>query len=326
MRGATLATAALFLFSLSAHAQTCNKVVSFALADATGVHPFMGTGNWIGKWVAKNAKKHPDICFSQNPLPGQTNYLVVLSQSAGYFTGFDPVVRTNTSTSTSPVSGTGTVTSNYGGMWNYSYNGTETTTTTTTTTENVPYTVTSNTIYAYAYRSDGANISRRYHVYTTRSGGDAYNTAGYNLGNALAAISARGRLIGAVVKDVETQPAYVSTVQQPIQSETRASPQDSAQPSLAVLPHPAAAAACKLYSETGVKQSISENADGKILILSDGSMWEVTEIDTTDSALWLPVDDVIVMRADNPAGCFLYTVIDASEHAEKVQAQYLGQR
>jgi hypothetical protein len=326
MRRATLATAALFLLSLSAHAQTCTKVVSFALADATGVHPFMGTGNWIGKWVEKNAKKYPDICFSQNPMQGQANYLIVLSQSAGYFTGFDPVVRTNTSTSTSPVSGSGTVTSNYGGMWNYTYNGTETTTTTTITNENVPYTVRSNTIYAYAYRSDGAIISRRYHVYSTKSGGDAYNTAGYNLGNALAAINARGRLIETVVKDVGSQPAYVGTIQQPTQSAAPPSPQQPAQASLAVLPRPAAVLACKLYSETGVKQSISENADGKILILSDGSMWEVTEIDTVNSSLWLPVDDVVVMRADNPAGCFVYTIIDASEHAEKVQAQYLGQR
>jgi hypothetical protein len=326
MPAAILVVAGLFFLSLSAQAQTCTKVVSFALADATGVHPFMGTGNWIGKWVEKNAKKYPDICFSQNPMQGQANYLVVLSQSAGYFTGFDPVVRTNTSTSTSPVSGSGTVTSNYGAMWNYSYNGTETTTTTTTTNENVPYTVTSNTIYAYAYRSDGAIISRRYHVYSTRSGGDAYNTAGYNLGNVLAAISARGRLIGSVVKDVGTQPAYVSTIQQPIQSAASASPQDSAQPPLAALPRPAAAPACKLYSETGEKESISENADGKILIFSDGSMWEVTEIDATTSSLWLPVDDVIVMRSDDPTGCFVYTIVDASEHAEKVQAQYLGQR
>lgn len=182
---------------------SCHKVVSFALADATGVHPFMGTGNWIGNWVRKNGKKYPDVCFSQAPIQGRQNYLIALSQAAGYLTGFDPVVRTSTSTSTSPVSGSGTVTDNYGGMWNYTYSGTVTTTTTTTTNDNVPYSINSNTVYANAYDEHGTLISRRWHVYSTKSGGDAANSFGYNLGNALAAINARGHLIGSVVKDIE---------------------------------------------------------------------------------------------------------------------------
>lgn len=326
MQRAMLAAATLFLLGLSAQAQTCTKAVSFALADASGIHPFMGTGNWIGKWVQKNAKKYPDICFSQSPIQGRTNYLIVLSQSAGYLTGFDPIVRTNTSTSTSPVSGTGTVTDNYGGMWNYSYNGTATTTTTTTTNENVPYTIRSNTIYAYAYGDGGAIVSRRYHVFSSKSGGDASSTAGYNLGSALAAINARGRLLGAVMKDVGNQPARPSIGQEPEQSTAPSAPPDSAQSSPATSQPIAASPSCKPYSNTGEKESITENADGKILILSDGSMWEVTEVDVIDSSLWLPVDDVIVMRAENPVGCFAYTIINASEHAEKVQAQYLGQR
>lgn len=182
---------------------SCDKVVSFALADPNGVHPFMGTGNWIGNWVRKNGQKYPDICFSQTPMQGRENYLLTLSQSAGYLTGFDPVVRTNTSTSTSPVSGSGTATDNYGGMWNYTYNGTVTTTTTTTTNENVPYTINSNTLFANAYDERGNLVSRRFHVYSTKSGGDSADSLGYNLGNALAAINARGRLIDSVVKDIE---------------------------------------------------------------------------------------------------------------------------
>ena len=186
-------------------AQTCSKVISFALADSSGVHPFMGTGNWIENWIRKNNKKYSDVCFSQSPMGGRTNYLVVLSQSASFFSGFDPVVKTDTSTSTSPVSGTGTVTNNYGGMWNYTYNGTVTNTTTTTTHENVPYTINSNTLFANAYEDNGVLISRRYHVYSTKSGGDSANSLGYNLGNGLRAINARGRLIGLVVNDIDAK-------------------------------------------------------------------------------------------------------------------------
>jgi PEGA domain len=196
------------LLCVSAEAQTCSKVVSFALADASGVHPYALTGNWIGNWVQKNAKKHPDICFSQTPVQDRSNYLIVLSQSSGYLTGFDPVVRRDTSTSTTPVSGSGTVRDNYGGMWNYTYNGTVTSTTTTTTNENVPYMINSRTIYAYAYADGGVIVSQHYHVYSTKTGGDTANSAGYNIGNALLAINARGRLLNSAVKDIEAHKNY----------------------------------------------------------------------------------------------------------------------
>jgi hypothetical protein len=93
-----------------------------------------------------------------------------------------------------------------------------------------------------------------------------------------------------------------------------------------VPPIPSASSSCKTYFNTGEKESITDNADGKILILLDGSMWQVMDIDTVDSSLWLPVEDVLVVRAERPIGCYTYTIINTEEHAEKVQAQYLGQR
>ena len=35
-------------------------------------------------------------------------------------------------------------------------------------------------------------------------------------------------------------------------------------------------------------------ADGAILILSDGSVWRVDPMDTITSAIWLPISDVLV--------------------------------
>lgn len=316
------------LLPVSAGGQTCHKVVSFAKADETGVHLFMGTGNWIGNWVEKNAKKYPDICFAQNPMAGTANYVIVLSQAAGYLSGFDPVVRTSSSSTTSPVSGSGTATNNYGDTWNFNYNGTVTTTTTTTSHENVPYTIRSNTIYAGGYSDGGVLVSNHHHVYSTKSGGDAANSAGYNIGNAIGAINARGRLLNSVVKDISTTP-IVEAVATPASAEKSAremTPTPAPIIESRANPNPTPSTPCKTYLNTGEKEFISDNAHGTILILSDGSIWQVTDVDVIDSSLWLPSDDVIVMRAEDPVACFGYLIINTDEHAEEVHAKYLGQR
>ena len=147
--------------------------------------PVYGHRKLIANWVRKRmARNIPMSVKCKLQWEERSNYLVALSQSAGYLTGFDPVVRTNTSTSNSTVSGTGTVTDNYGGGWNYVYNGNVDTTTTTRTNENVPYTITSKAIYANAYDDYGALVSYKGAITCTvrKSGGDTANSLGYNMG------------------------------------------------------------------------------------------------------------------------------------------------
>ena len=102
----------------------------------------------------------------------------------------------------SPVLGSGTVTDNYGGIWDYTYNGTVTTTTTTSENVDLPYTDTSNTLYIYSYDQGGSLLSQHWRTVTTRSGGDPYNTLGYNLGSALASIHIRENLLKDAVNDI----------------------------------------------------------------------------------------------------------------------------
>jgi hypothetical protein len=178
------------------------KTISFAVANHNGGVEYY-VPNWVQKWVKKNAKKYRDIQFTQEKGVGNSSYLIVFSDSAHALSGFEPVTHTSTSTSTSPVSGSGTVTDYYGDRWNYTYDGTVTTTTTTRTTQNEAYTIDSSTLYATTFDSRGGTVSQHWHEYSTKSGGDAYNSLGYNLGNALAAINARGRLLTAAMKDIE---------------------------------------------------------------------------------------------------------------------------
>ena len=182
--------------------QSSVKTVSFAVANHNGGIEYY-VPSWVQKWVKKNAKKHPDILFTQEESVGNNSYLIVFSDSAHALSGFEPVTHTSTSTSTSPVSGSGTVTDYYGDRWNYTYDGTVTTTTTTQTTQHEAYTIDSSTLYATTFDSRGGTVSQHWHEYSTKSGGDAYNSLGYNLGNALAAINARGRLLSAAMKDIQ---------------------------------------------------------------------------------------------------------------------------
>ena len=184
----------------SSGSSQCARNISFAVAGheqfATEVPRF------AEKWVAKNQKKYPGTCFSQMPVAQAENYLLVFANSASAFNGIYPTVRASTNTNTSPVSGTGTVTDNYGGMWYYTYNGTVTTTTTTSENVDLPYTDVTNTLYLYSYDQQGILRSERWRSVTTRNGGDPYNTLGYNLGSALAAVHMRERLLKDSVEDI----------------------------------------------------------------------------------------------------------------------------
>jgi len=197
----------LLLLAMPAFAQQpCTKVVSFGYLAPTphGARliyykiPDGTSKGWLNNWVRKNAKSYPDVCFLPNPLKDHANFLVVLSDSPRFFQGFQ-VVPTS-STNITPVSGSGTVTDEYGGMWNYTFDGEVTTT--ATTRENVPYGFNMNDLYANAYNDHGALVSHRYHVYSAETGSDSSSGFGYNVGNALRAINARGRLITSVVKDL----------------------------------------------------------------------------------------------------------------------------
>jgi len=38
----------------------------------------------------------------------------------------------------------------------------------------------------------------------------------------------------------------------------------------------------------------SVEGDGKVIKLNDGSMWEVDDVDTVDTSIWLPADEVVL--------------------------------
>jgi hypothetical protein len=182
------------------HSATCIKSIAVARATAGKTEPFLP--DFVVNWWRKNSKHYPDICLSQSPSGAARNYLIIGSTSESSLEGLFPTVRTYTNTSTSPYTSYGTVSDQYGNVWNYTATGEVTTTTTTTVPENLPYTDRFVGLYMNAYDSNGRMILATRHIYTSRTGGDAANTAGYNLGSALTNINARGRMLKSLFNSI----------------------------------------------------------------------------------------------------------------------------
>jgi hypothetical protein len=181
------------------------KNISFAWAESDGVH--LGAPQWADDWVRKNAKNFPAIRFSQTPVSGVENYLVVFSASTSVLSGFQPVLRISTRTTTAGVSGHGTATDTNGSMWSYTYSGTATATTTTMTTQDVPYTIDLHTLFASVYGGPGnILISRHSESIGRQQGGDSTDAVAYNLGQLIRRIRLKTRLLNAVAKDVVKAP------------------------------------------------------------------------------------------------------------------------
>jgi len=58
---------------------------------------------------------------------------------------------------------------------------------------------------------------------------------------------------------------------------------------------------------------ITENHDGKILELEDGSLWQVSDLDQVTSMLWLPVSDITVAADDDVLYPYKLTNTDDNE-------------
>jgi hypothetical protein len=164
-------------------------------------------------WWEKNAKNYPEFCTTRKdfPIKDGKNFLIAFSSNESSFLGFIPTTRTYTTTS--PFNANGTVTNQYGDRWNYTVDGTVMTT--TTMQYNAAYQDHDMRLYIRTYNSSGQLIKQDAHIYSSRTGGDPYNSLGYNLGGLIAAAGARGRMINSAFKAMEND-MESTTVQQAI--------------------------------------------------------------------------------------------------------------
>jgi len=97
----------------------CTKNVSLGSLDKEKL--FLAIPEWAANWYEKNQKRFPGMCFSDSPMPGAQNYLVVFYTSAPAVSGIDSLKKISASADMSPLSGVGTFTTGYGSTWHYIY-------------------------------------------------------------------------------------------------------------------------------------------------------------------------------------------------------------
>ena len=75
------------------------------------------------------------------------------------------------------------------------------------------------------------------------------------------------------------------------------------------------------YVGVGSGHWISENSDGKIIELEDGSLWLVSSIDRIYSSLWLATEEITVL--ESRGGFYPYKLVN-TDNKEVVEDKYLG--
>jgi hypothetical protein len=78
------------------------------------------------------------------------------------------------------------------------------------------------------------------------------------------------------------------------------------------------------YTGSGGGHWIKSKANnGGLIVLEDSSIWEINSLDRINTALWLPVTNVTVLRASQSVGDFKYLLVNKDD-GEKALAKFLG--
>ena len=71
---------------------------------------------------------------------------------------------------------------------------------------------------------------------------------------------------------------------------------------------------------------IQENIDsGSMIILEDGSIWQIDPMDKIEAMLWLPISNITVVISNNVSPGYDYLIINTYD-GEKAHAKYLGSK
>ena len=119
---------------------------------------YLGIPEWASRWLEKNSKKLPGICFSDSPMSGAQNFLIVFDTSEARVQ--TELLSTSSSSAAAWPEGRGAFTTSYGSTWHYNHNETVGTTV-TSLLDDCPHSHPAHVSHAMAYTEEGMPISQR---------------------------------------------------------------------------------------------------------------------------------------------------------------------
>lgn len=98
------------------HRPECRKNIT--IAGLKGEKLVLGTPAWAARWIEKNQKRMPQVCFSDTPMTNALNYLVVFYTAPANAEASKPENSSATPQGV-PAGGVGAFTLSYGSTWHY---------------------------------------------------------------------------------------------------------------------------------------------------------------------------------------------------------------
>jgi len=138
----------------------CTKNIS--LGGLKGEKLVLGVPAWAAKWIEKNEKNMPTVCFSETPMKAARNYLIVFYTPGGGANSKDIADLAANPTKPGSAAGVGTFSTNYGSTWHYSVDRNVGTTILTQDDADEPHAAPGQVLYATAYTEEGVPVSQRW--------------------------------------------------------------------------------------------------------------------------------------------------------------------
>lgn len=184
-------------------APTCRKNVSLGSMDKDKL--FLAIPNWALKWLEKNQRRFPGICFSDSLMPGAKNYLVVFYMTTPPAAGVGAMKNASAPGEMASGSGMGGFTTSYGSTWHYTYERTVTTTITSSSAEKAPHNQPATLMYATAYSEQGLPVSHHSSAAVTKQVKETPNKAGKREDAELPEVHAIAGLLGQMIEEITQQ-------------------------------------------------------------------------------------------------------------------------
>src|SRR5919108_1877095 len=184
-------------------APTCRKNVSLGSMDKDKL--FLAIPDWALKWLEKNQRRFPGICFSDSLMPGAKNYLVVFYMSASPAAGVGALKNVSAPGEIASGSGMGGFTTSYGSTWHYTHERTVTTTITSASAEKAPHNQPATLMYATAYSEQGVPVSHHLPAAVTKQVKETPHKAGKKEDAELPEFHAMSGLLGQMIEEITRQ-------------------------------------------------------------------------------------------------------------------------